>query len=149
MATGTQSRVHGTARVKPTFISASGGKFTAKTMTDISWDPSISTEAVRGSGSIKVVAHAVNESDPKVSFSLEREDARSVRAILPPGALASITFTAPAIGNLEAFDVEILEATVIWGSTELGAVAMVKCEWPCTDIIEDGVSIIEIDEEAA
>jgi hypothetical protein len=141
MATGTQTRVHGKARVKPTFV-AETGKYTAKTMTDIKWGPDVSTEPVRGAGSILVVAHAVSESSPKVSFQLEHDDLRAVRALLRPGDLCSITFTATQ-APLDPFDVAIEGCTVIYGEGTLDAATMYSLEWPCIDIKIDGLSIVE------
>lgn len=142
MSTGTQTRAHGKARVKPTFVSESGTIFQAKTITDVSWNPNISTEYVPGAGQLRPVAVVVSEAQPKVSFKLEHDDARGLIAACAPGSGCTLRFTATTPG-LDPFDVEIDVPVVVYGQQDLGAMVSMSFEWAALDIKIDNLSIIE------
>lgn len=146
---GTQSRAHSAVRVKTTFIGEDGSQFKPKSLMDIAWNPNHSVTAMHGDGQVAPIAHVMGHADPSVSMTAEHADLKALLAF-GVGARLSINFTAPAIGTVPAFDVEILGAVFVPGEHSVGTEGIRNSlEMKCQDIKHDGVSIVEPPETAA
>lgn len=147
---GTQSRAHSAVRVKTTFINEAGAQFKPKSLMDIAWNPNHSVTAMHGDGQVAPIAHVMGHADPSVSMTAEHADLKALLDAFGVGARLSINFTAPAIGTVAAFDVEIVGAVFVPGEHSVGTEGIRNSlELKCADIKHDGVSIVEPPETAA
>lgn len=141
---GTQSKVHGKARVRPTLVRATGESYTPKSSTDTSWNPNLTVGTMNGDGQLAPIANPIEGADPEVSFSLEHDDVRGLRdAGFKVGDLIAINFTA-SVAGLEDFDVSCLRVTLVFGEEKLGSNVMMAFTLKCQDITIDDVSIVEL-----
>lgn len=141
---GTQSRAHSAVRVKTTFVGETGGQFKPKSLMDLSWNPNHSVSAMHGDGQVAPIAHVMGHADPSVSLSLEHADVKELVDTFGIGARVSVNFTAPAIGTVAAFDVEIVGAVLALGEHSVTTEGIRNSlELKCQDIKHDGVSIVE------
>lgn len=141
---GTQSRVHSASRIKPTFIGEDGSQYQPRSLMDSSWTAGHSIAAGYGDGQVGPLYHVIGQADPGVSFTLEHADLQELLSRFGVGARLGINFTAPAIGTVAAFNVEVLDAVLLPGETTNSREGVKNAlQLKCRDIKHDGVSIVE------
>mgnify|MGYP003426955223 CR=1 FL=1 len=148
---GTQSKVHGVTRIKPTWIleDGSGLQFTPKSAQDLGWDPGLKYGYAHGAGAIGPYTTTVENAEPSYKATIEHDDFRAITEQAGPGWAKktwTIQHTATMTG-LDNLDIKITGARLM-GSEETGPVIMADVGAPCTDIFVNGISALSEEEQS-
>lgn len=149
---GTQSKVYGITKIKPTWIleDGSGKRYTPKSAMDLEWGPGLKYSYAHGAGDAKPYAILEENAEPSYKASIEHDDFRALTELAGNGWFRkswTIQHTATMTGQ-DNLDITI-EGARLGGDEKAGPQIMADVGAPCLDIKINGISAFDPPEEAA